>query len=319
MLCLTTTNHIELYLHGRYRLLTLDRPVKEESLQPQVAISNDLSYFLMQSSSCSLSLYHFPFLTRDRYPFQIIASLHGSISSHLATLRAASIECANSWKSSIRPLDTKLQPLLGLLQNYGVDDQPLGVILKQYILIGHTSESSSVANAMDQFFTSVQMNDQLLQRMERSLHGALANVESQARKGLLSPTQALCYEIQELAGHVEFHHRQQSLDLQDLLYTSHQLWISVHSLVLSIVQGRLQIRDFCAWLRSAGSQIKARGTAANSVQRENAKKRRVPQAVIERLLSSLNTAPLVPTGSLSEHLLQITALVSVYRGSMTLC
>lgn len=262
-----------------------------------------------------MSLYHLPFLKRDRYPLQIVASLHGSIASHLSTLRESIVECSNSWKTSLKPLDMKLQPLLKLLQNYSVDDQPLGVILKQYILVGHTSESSSVANAMDQFFTSVQMNDQLLQRMERSLHGALANVEGQARKGLLSPTQALCYEIQELAGHVQFHYpgTEQPAALQELLHASHQLWISVQSLLLSIVQGRLQIRDLCGWLRSAGSQIKARGTASNSVQRENAKKRRVPQAVIERLLSSLNTAPQdqVPGSSLSEHLLNITTSVSI--------
>ena len=263
----------------------------------------------MQTGRSSLSLYHFPFLKRDRYPFQIISSLHASITSHLDTLRTATVECANSWKSSLKPLDTKLQPLLRLLQNYGVDDQPLGAILKQYILLGHTSESSSMANAMDQFFTSVQMNDQLLQRMERSLHGALANVESQSRKGLLSPTQALCYEIQELAGHVEFHHRQQSKELQELITSSHQLWISVHALILSIIEGRLQIRDFCGWLRSTGSQIKARGTAANSVQRENAKKRRVPQAILERLLLSMNINPLDPTASLSESLLNITTSV----------
>ena len=183
---------------------------------------------------------------------------------------------------------------------------------------------------MDQFFTSVQMNDQLLQRMERSLHGALANVESQVRKGLLSPTQALCYEVQELAGHVQFHYLagqgEPPVALQELMHASHQLWISVQTMLLSIVQARLQIRDLCGWLRSAGSQIKARGTASNSVQRENAKKRRVPQAVIERLLSSLSTAPLPmdpkqqqPGVSLSEHLLNISTSVRVFaNGSLGL-
>jgi hypothetical protein len=286
----------------------------EPATPSRVVVSNDLSYFLVQSGISQLSLYHLPFLKRDRYPLQIVASLHSSIASHLATLRETVVECVNAWKSSLKPLDLKLQPLLPLLQNYGVDDQPLGVILKQYILVGHTSESSSVANAMDQFFTSVQMNDQLLQRMERTLHGALANVESQARKCLLSPMQALCYEVHELAGHVRFHHPEADVaqPLQDLIDASSQLWISVHTLLVSIVQGRHQVRDLCGWLRSAGSQVKARGTAPNSVQRENAKKRRVPQAVIERLLASLNTTPMKSAAagaSLSEHLLNITTSV----------
>jgi hypothetical protein len=282
-------------------------------------MSHDLSYLMVASANNSqLSLFHLPFLRQDRYPLQIVASLHASLTAHLATLQQSIVECANSWKTSLKPLDTKLQPLHRLLANYGVDDQPLGVILKQYILVGHTSESSSVANAIDQFFTGIQMNDQLLQRMERSLHSALANVEGQARKGLLSPTQAMCYQVHELVGHMRLHrtthhdHDQETTDaaIHDLLNATNQLWISVHTLLLSMVQGRLHIRDFCAWLRSAGSQIKARGTALNSVQRENAKKRRVPQAVLERLLGTMNTKPLEAGASLSEHLLKISTSVS---------
>jgi hypothetical protein len=106
-----------------------------------------------------MSLYHLPFLKEDRYPVQTIASLHSSIVSHLATLQQSIPEVLNSWKASLKPLHTKWQPLQKLLQNYGVDDQPLGAILKQYILVGHTSDSSSVANVIDQLFTSVQMND----------------------------------------------------------------------------------------------------------------------------------------------------------------
>jgi hypothetical protein len=200
-----------------------------------------------------------------------------------------------------------------LLQNYGVDDQPLGAILKQYILVGHTSESSSVANAMDQFFTSVQMNDQLLQRMERSLHGSLANVESLARKGLISPTQALCLQVQDLAGLVRFHATSSDDSaplLQALVDASHHLWVSVEALLTSILTSRFRVRDLCGWLRSAGSQVKARGTAPKSVQRENAMKRRVPQAVLERLLAVLNTKkmPDKQTG-LTEQLLNMTVSV----------
>jgi predicted component of type VI protein secretion system len=256
-------------------------------------------------------LYHLPFLKQDRYPLQTIASLHSAIMAHLSTLQQSITEVLNSWKSSLKPLDAKLQPLLRLLQNYGVDDQPLGAIFKHYIIVGHTADSSSVANAMDQFFTSVQMNDQLVQRMERSLHGSLANVESQARKGLLSPMQALCFQIQELAGLVQFHGTGNSASLQALVDASHLLWIGVEGLLTAIITSRFRVRDLCGWLRSAGSQIKARGTAANSVQRENAKKRRVPEVVLERLLAVLNTLHMEKGACLSEHLLDMKVSVRV--------
>jgi len=301
VLCVSTVKNIELYLHGRYRFLQIPQPDASK-----VVMSNDLSYLIAQSDPCSLSVYHLPFLKRDRYPLQIVASLHASITAHLTTLKESIVECANSWKSSLKALDMKLQPLQRLLQNYGVDDMPLGAVLKQYILVGHTSESASVANAIDQFFTGVQMNDQLVQRMERSLHGALANVESQARKGILSPMQALCRQVHELSGHMRYHSPDDTAP-DDLIRTSSFLWISVHGLLFSIVEGRCLVRDFCAWLRSAGSQVKARGTAPNSVQRENAKKRRVTEAILQDLLSRLNTEPMDTNrvSSITEHLLKI--------------
>lgn len=326
VLCVSTTHDLEFYLHGRYPLLKVPRTAGTSSSNISMATSNDLSYFVVYSeptvstASSRVSFYHLPFLKEDRYPLQAIASLHSSIVSHLTTLQQSIPAVLNAWNSSLKPLDTKLQPLLRLLQNYGVTGQPLGAVLKQFILVGHTSDSSSVANAMDQFFTSVQMNDQLLQRMVRTLYGALANVESQARKTLLSPTQALVYQIQELSGFVRFHKVDDSAaltneTLQELMNVSQLMWISVECLLKSIVESRFRVRDFCGYLRHAGSEIKARGTAPQSVQRGNAKKRRVPQAVIERLLGCLNKTPSKDYSadkqiSLSEHVLSISVSVS---------
>ena len=317
ILCVSTTHELELYLHGRYPILKLPRMQSKIAFPPpKVVASHDLTHLVVYSEP-RVSFYHLPFLKHDRYPLQTIASLHSSIVSHLSMLQQSIPEVLNAWKSSLKPLDTKLQPLQRLLRNYGVDDQPLGSVLKQYILVGHTSDSSSVANAMDQFFTSVQMNDQLLQRMERSLHGSLANVESQARKSLLSPTQALVFQIQELSGFIQFHksNDKDSSALQELVDASQFLWVCVESILKSIVESRFKVRDFCGYLRHAGSQIKAKGTAPQSVQRENAKKRRVPQAVLGRLLSYLNVDAIGESekqGSLSEHLLSINVLVSQF-------
>ena len=334
VLCVSTSNGHKLYLHGKYPLLTLPLPSipKGQSghcVPPSVVVSNDLAYWLISSSTTSntisqpachcLNLYHMPFLKRDRYPLQQIAAWHSSITAHLLTLEQSVSVVADNWKTSLKPLDQKLQPLLRLLQNYGVEvignkntpgfdsstmmTRPevwhFADIIKIYITMGVTNHSMSIANAMDQFFTSVQMNDQLLQRMDRSLQASMANVEATAIESLLRPTQALGWQVQELAGLIRYFGHFNCLDseeqdddkrsmVQDLVDACEQLWVSIENLLARIVTSRMLVRDFCAWLRHAGSQLKAKGTAANSVQRENAKKRRVNQIVLERLVSVLN-------------------------------
>jgi hypothetical protein len=203
----------------------------------------------------------------------------------------------------------------------------LADILKLYMTMGVTTHTMTISNAMDQFFTSVQMNDQLLQRMERSLQGSMANVESTAVESLLRPTQGLLWEVQELAGLVRhFDHQDISSSsantqlVHELEDACEQLWCSVENVMTHIVSSRLLVRDFCAWLRHAGSQVKAKGTAMNSVLKENAKKRRVDQAVLERLVAVLNNKDLSMHSSkgisrhhqvgLSESLLNLKVVVS---------
>ena len=284
-------------------------------------IANDAASSTTElSTNNSLTLYHTPFLKRDRYALQQIAALHTSITAHLQMIKRSVSIVAGSWQTSLKPLDQKLLPLTNLLRNYGVEvDQnvnnevtgntsitmtTLSTVMKEYIMMGHVTHSSSIANAMDQFFTGVQMNDQLLQRMERSLLASMGNVESTAIGCLLRPTQALGWQIQELGGLVQFFDTtyddnadivggeetisSKSQLVQELIEASQQMWISTESVITSIVSGRMLVRDFCGWLRHAGSQVKARGTAPNSVQRENAKKRRVSQAILERLVTVLN-------------------------------
>jgi len=337
VLCVST-NDMEhrLYLHGRYPLLTLPKcnngiintTSSARSMKSSLVVtSNDLAYWLITtpvandvssnteelSANNFLTVYHTPFLKRDRYALQQIAALYTSITAHLQTIKRSISIVADNWKTSLKPLNQKLQPLINLLRNYGVEvDQKvnneagntsttkttLSTVIKEYITMGHVTHSSSIANAMDQFFTGVQMNDQLLQRMERSLLASMGNVESTAIRCLLRPTQALGWQIQELGGLVKFFDADlgeetscksnNSQLAQELVETSQQMWISVENLITSIVSGRMLVRDFCSWLRHAGSQVKARGTAPNSVQRENAKKRRTSQAILEQLVTVLN-------------------------------
>ena len=322
VLIVSTSSALEYYLHGRYRYLRV--PFRRSGAQtqtPQLAssctvCSMDLQYTLSlllrggsnnnQATSASVTLTHIPALYNHRYNLQIMASLQAQIQNHLSALQEAVPQVLNSYKSTLRPLDAKLQPLERLLTNYGVVNEPIGSVLRTFILVGHTSASSDLANAMDQFFTGVQMNDQLLKRMESSLHGALANVETSIRRQIVAPARALVYAVQELTG------------IQDC--TALQEWsdvclVSSEYLLTQMVEARHRIQELVSWLRSAGAQTKARGTAAGSVQRENAKKRRVSQVILQRLLSYLerggtNDSAIAQGTPLTERLLGMNITVS---------
>lgn len=307
LLCISTKGKgLHLYVHGRYRILTLPMITQRTT---NVACSSDLTHLLVhQEKSMNLSLFSIPALAKYRYHLQTISSLSCSITSHLEAIREHATEVVASWKVSIKPLDMKLDVLVKLLKNYGVEGD-LRSILVQYILVGHTSVSSDLSNAIDQFFTNVQMNDQLVTRMERSLQGAVANVETATRTGLLSPARALVFHAGELLGlarYASFLISEKAA--QDIHDCCSILLVSVEYTLTQLIEARFRLRDFVAWLRSAGSEVKARGTAANSAQRENAKKRRVPQATVERILKYLQKEE-YESSSLTESLLGIPLTV----------
>jgi hypothetical protein len=306
LLCVTTPTRLELYLYGRYRFQSLPRRQQGTSSSAGgagasssvlVQCSADLTNIVVyEQGSTRLSLYPVPALAKDRYHLQMLASLHSSFYQHLRALQEAIPQVANAWKASLKPLDAKLDPLQRLLTNYGVQES-IPQVFRQYILVGHSHANSNLANAMDQFFTSVQMNDQLLQRLERSLQGAVASVETKVRQQLVAPAKALVWMVSELTSLLKYHddndnsvqqqQRQQHLD--DLQQSSEWVLVSAELLLTHVLEGRFRLDDFGKWLRSTGSQIKARGTAPTSAQRENAKKRRVPQVVVQRMLQYLET------------------------------
>ncbi|CAB9499003.1 expressed unknown protein [Seminavis robusta] len=288
LLCVATKGKgLHIYLHGRYRLLTLPMMAQRNV---EVVCSPDLSHLLVhQEKSMNLSLFSIPSLSKQKHNLQIISSLYCSITSHLEALQKHVPEILASWKVSIKPLDTKIEALVRLLKDYGVEPD-LRQILRQYILIGSTSASEEMSNAIEQFFNGVQMNDQLVTRMERSLQAAIANVETTARSFLLGPSRALAFHAGELLGLARFapsllspEAAKRNLDLCGVLLTTAEFTMT------KIVEARFRLRDFIAWLRAKGSEVKAKGTAPNSAQSENAKKRRVPQATVEKMLSYLRS------------------------------
>jgi hypothetical protein len=83
------------------------------------------------------------------------------MTSHLQAIQQSIKEVAGAWKSSLKPLDSKLEGLKNNLTNYGfVKD--IRSVLHQYILVG-AKDNQPITSALDQFFQNVQMNDQLIQ------------------------------------------------------------------------------------------------------------------------------------------------------------
>jgi hypothetical protein len=306
LLCATTNDkEIHLYLHGRYAIATLD--CGGVDVAQNMVCTSDLTHLLVQGSTSRLTLFHLPALAQYRYPLQVISALYCSMSSHLMAIQQCMKELSAAWKSSLKPLDMKLDSLKRLLKNYDVSKN-VRTVLYEYILVGSV-EDEPVTSALDQFFSNVQMNDQLIQRLERSLHSAVANVETLARRGLLSPTRYLAYEAGDLQSEPLISAKS-SVELQRACSV---LVLAAEDVVARIVEARFRLRDLVSWLRSAGSQVKARGTAPDSGQRENAKKRRVPHAVVERMATYLQGDDGGRGDSVTESLIGISITVRLHQ------
>jgi len=202
VLCVATAEHgLNVYLHGRFPVLTelpfsgamLSNPLDPIPVPPpsastrsklaqqkgitmstrdptvDVVVSMNLAHILIHPrESHSLTLYSIPTLARERYTLQSVSALTCALSSHLKAIRVGLTEISDSWRSSIKPMDLKMNALGKLLTNYDLKESITGYLV-QYILSGHTRSAPNLSNAIDQFFTGVQMNDQLLQRLDRSL------------------------------------------------------------------------------------------------------------------------------------------------------
>lgn len=266
----TQLNQIHIHLHARFTL----GPFTTLTTPQAMHASHDLSYLLVQHDNGRLTIFHFPSLAQDRYLWQQVSSLHASIGAHISSIQRWKTQVSQSWKAAIHPLEEKLKHIQSTLEKYGIST-PLTTIFLRYIVIGPLGES--VVSAIDQAFTSVHMNDQLLLRMEKTLKVAVANVESMSRAGLLAPARSLVYDVTQLAG-LGYHGG------TDLLEMCCSCFISMEFLVQELVEARSRLQDLTTWLRGTAAKIKAKGTANDSVQQENSKKRRPSQVIIQRIV-----------------------------------
>lgn len=276
----TQVHQIHVHIHARFTLgplTTLTTPIA-------MCASHDLSHLVVRHDKGRLTIFHIPTLAKDRYYWQQVASLHANITAHLASIQRSKSQVLQSWKAALSPLEQKLAHVRSTLSKYGIST-PLNTILLRCIVIGTADEST--ASALDQAFTSVHMNDQLLVRMEKTLKGAVANVESIARSGLLAPCRSLIYDVTQLVGLGNQGGGGDGGGWVVLLESTRALYMSIELWLHQLVDARGRLQDLITWLRGTVAHTKAKGTATDSVQQENSKNRRPAHVVIQGMVTYL--------------------------------
>lgn len=314
VLFVATSLDLHWYLQGRYRIGSIPHgfDIGGHNTGIDLVCSPDLTNLLVISKESQLpkgsrgaTLYTTPLLGERRYDMQIFSALYRSIFSRLRDIREGTRSSTESWRSALRPLDTKFQGLFKLLCNYNVAQPNDSVVdcaaairleLLRCILSGRSSVSGDASNALDQFFTRPQMHDQLFQREIKSVEASVASMEAKLHAKILAPIRALVYETDELYGIARSRNCDPSssilLDPEEALrlYTSARiLFLAFERCLAHVVEARGRLHDLLAWIRGTASQVRARGTAMDSIQRQNARNRRVPDGVIRRVSNFLSS------------------------------
>ncbi|KAL7497947.1 hypothetical protein ACHAWT_005846 [Skeletonema menzelii] len=317
VLCVATSRDLHWYLQGRYRIGSIPHgfDIGGHNTGIDLVCSPDLTNLLviskqpqMPKGSRDATLYTTPLLGERRFDMQIYSALYRSIFSRLRDIREGIRSSTDSWRSALRPLDTKFQGLFKLLCNYNVAQPNDSVVdcaaairleLLRCILSGKSSVSGDASNALDQFFTRPQMHDQLFQREIKSIEASVASMEAKLHSKILAPIKGLVYETDELYGIARSRNFDASssilIDPEEALrlYTSARiLFLAFQRCLTHVVEARGRLHDLLAWIRGTASQVRARGTAMDSIQRQNARNRRVPDGVIRRV-SNFLSSPMV--------------------------
>ena len=264
-------------------------------------------------------LFHTSLLPRKRYELQILSASYKSIFSHLSDAKSGMQSALTSWKAALRPLDTKFNGLIQLLSKYQVNGIEQGgggggsdlirCEFLQFILSGRSTITGNASSALDQFFTRAHMHDQLLQREARGVEASAASMEGALRSRVLSSIRAVVYEAEELYGLAKAQEQQgtttddssssnSSSSLIDaktalcLYNASRILFLTFNQLLGYVVEARIRLHDLLCWIRSTASQVRAWGTASDSIQRQNAKARRISNGVVQRVSGFLSNSML---------------------------
>ncbi len=327
VLCVSTQYGLHWYLQGQYRIMSILHLANLAGAKRiNMTCSPDLSAILVtwdglpsplppKNDTVNATLFSVPLFAEKRFDLQILTSSYRSIFSRLRDAKKGVRSSLTVWQSALRPLDVKFQNLFRLLCKYNVVPQNqndnaynveissdyIRLELLRFILSGRSTISGEASNAFDQFFTGATFHDQLFQREARGIEAGVASVEGNLRNNVLAPVRALVYEAEELYGMTKARGcMSNETPLMDpkcalRLYTSSRiLYLTLERCLATVVEARSRVHDFLAWIRGTASQVRARGTASDSVQRKNARDRRVPDGVLQRV-SDFLSLPMIPT------------------------
>jgi hypothetical protein len=239
--------------------------------------------------SSGVRVFSCPLLASKRFDLQILAASYRSIFSRLKSVKIGMQSALVSWGSALRPLDMKFQRLFQLFRNYNVvttdfevssTSQAIREELLRFILSGRSTVVGDASNALDQFFTRADMHDQLLLREAGGIKASLGSIESKLRTTVQSEIRALVYETDELYGIIKTHEVTAAdsilveVDVALKLYTTSRiLFLTFERFMAHVVDARSRVNDFLAWIRGTATEIRARGTAADSILRQLARDR----------------------------------------------
>ena len=169
---LSSNATLDAFLLGQYPLIQnlLVGCYTSLSEQAQVTSTLDVSNWWIYERTTNVSTknsLHTPQLTwvslpklgTHRYTLQSVAVLYTQITTHLSKLPTRLAELTAAYTSSLKPLDLKWDALRRLLNNYNLEHCSMPKLIDQYILLGHSGCTENLSNAMDQFFTSMPMNE----------------------------------------------------------------------------------------------------------------------------------------------------------------
>ena len=141
------------------------------------------------------------------------------------------------------------------------------------------------------------LGNYVFQREMKSVEASVGSMEAKLRSKILAPIRALVYETNELYGIARSRdsnaQRSTLIDPEEALrlYTATRiLFLAFERCLSHVVEARGRLHDLLAWIRGTASQVRARGTAMDSIQRQNARNRRVPGGVIRRVSNFLSSA-----------------------------
>lgn len=290
---------LRIYLHGRYLIVKVPAlpgyaprsPPSSSSSQVNMVCSSDLTSVLLSENN-NLTLYSIPRLYAHRHDLQQLSSSYCFIARQLRTISQGVRTVTTLWKNTFQPLDAKLRVLSDVFRDYGIVGSSPRAEIMSFILTGNDEANPALSH-----FFSNRLNELQTARLSHALETGAASAEATCRRLVSGPAETLVYVASELYGSSRCGGGKRLLGGDDkgdgpcrassLRRSCERLYLITESCLADIVEFRHRLADFLRWLAGTLAAVKARETAVDSYERENARKKRVGQDVVARVAAFL--------------------------------